>query len=361
MVRRAILVFTLISELTVSPLALPLFVVLPLPVYAESENHMDGLNPPPYRQPSIPVAESSFSFHLTDHLGSVTVSTDEKGNIKELSDYDPYGNIRAEEKSGSSSKEQRKYIGQEYDPQTDLSYLNARYYDGQRGQFLSQDPVFWEVGMTQDGKSALANPQLQNSYSYAGNNPIINKDPQGRFLDTVLDVGFIGYDLYQLGHAVITGGDVKGELGYFGLDLAGAVIPGVTGLGIVARTARVADKARDVARVADNAVRNTGAVGDVSRGIIKTGDTVSGLRVTKHAADGFVNRNMNPAQVASALKNGVKYIDTEKNTLLHIIGERAKGGYTVVTDRAQKVLVSVENFVRNLQPKSKPDRFIKMK
>jgi len=144
---------------------------------------MDGLNPPPHRQSSLVVTVPVISFHLTDHLGSITVSTDEKGNITELSDYYPYGSIRGEEKSGSSSKEQRKYIGQEFDATTQLSYLNARYYYSARGQFISQDPVFWEVGMTQDGKSVLANPQALNSYSYAGNNPITKSDPTGRCIE----------------------------------------------------------------------------------------------------------------------------------------------------------------------------------
>jgi RHS repeat-associated protein len=35
---------------------------------------------------------------------------------------------------------QRIFIGQEYDSASQLSYLNARYYDGGKGKFLSQDP-----------------------------------------------------------------------------------------------------------------------------------------------------------------------------------------------------------------------------
>lgn len=53
--------------------------------------------------------------------------------------------------------------------------------DGKRGQFLSQDPVFWEMGQgTPDSVAVLRNPQAQNSYSYGQNNPIVNKDPDGR-------------------------------------------------------------------------------------------------------------------------------------------------------------------------------------
>jgi RHS repeat-associated protein len=58
--------------------------------------------------------------------------------------------------------------------------LNARYYESARGQFITQDPVFWEIGLSQDGKNALSNPQALNSYGYANDNPITNKDPNGR-------------------------------------------------------------------------------------------------------------------------------------------------------------------------------------
>jgi RHS repeat-associated protein len=54
---------------------------------------------------------------------------------------------------------QRIFIGQ-FSDDSGLSYLNARYYSSDRGQFISQDPMFW-------GKQNLTNPQSFNSYSYA--------------------------------------------------------------------------------------------------------------------------------------------------------------------------------------------------
>lgn len=85
----------------------------------------------------------------------------------------PYGTIRFDQKTGSYS-EQRKYIGQEYDADTGLNYLNARYYNSTIGRFISEDPVFWSFD-----KSWLADPQNQSSYGYARNNPIVNSDPSG--------------------------------------------------------------------------------------------------------------------------------------------------------------------------------------
>jgi RHS repeat-associated protein len=53
------------------------------------------------------------------------------------------------------------------------AFLNARFYDSQRGQFLSEDPLFWSA------KQILENPQSLNSYNYANGNPITGKDPTG--------------------------------------------------------------------------------------------------------------------------------------------------------------------------------------
>ena len=92
--------------------------------------------------------------------------------------YYPFGSKRIENGTDMS---QREFIGEHFDEETDLSYLNARYYENARGQFLGQDPVFWEVGVTDDGRSVLTNPQLQNSYGYGANNPVRFSDPTGRF------------------------------------------------------------------------------------------------------------------------------------------------------------------------------------
>ena len=70
---------------------------------------------------------------------------------------------------------QRVFIGQYFDDATALSYLNARYYSGDHGQFLSQDPILLGVPVSK----ILTNPQRLNYYSYALDNPINYSDPNG--------------------------------------------------------------------------------------------------------------------------------------------------------------------------------------
>src|SRR5215831_8868679 len=74
----------------------------------------------------------------------------------------------------TSTNEKRQFIGQFTDDST-LSYLQARYYDSGRAQFLSEDPVFWGNPKQQN----LNDPQSFNTYSYSVDNPITKKDPTG--------------------------------------------------------------------------------------------------------------------------------------------------------------------------------------
>jgi predicted double-glycine peptidase/predicted nucleic acid-binding Zn-ribbon protein len=91
-------------------------------------------------------------------------------------------------------------------------------------------------------------------------------------------------------------------------------------------------------------------LGGVSGGrvALNAGETVAGLRVTTHASEQYALRNITIDQIENAFKSGVKYLDTNTGNVLHVIGERGKGGYTIVTDSTQKVLVTVEDFVQKL-------------
>jgi RHS repeat-associated protein len=107
----------------------------------------------------------------TDHLGSTNVVTNASGTPVQVIDYLPYGGIRYSSSTAQTS-EKHQFIGQ-YTDSTGLNYLNARYLQNTRGQFFSQDPLFWS------GNQNLKDPQSQNSYSYSNNNPINRSDPSG--------------------------------------------------------------------------------------------------------------------------------------------------------------------------------------
>ncbi len=139
------------------------------------------------------------SYIHTDHLSATNVVTNATAAVQQTLDYYPYGQERI---SSGNNLTKRHYIGEIYDASTGLNYLNARYYNGDRGQFVSQDPVFWEVGQTQDGVRILREPQLANSYSYAGNNPITQKDPNGK-IAPLIAVIFAVFEAYSYANAAV--------------------------------------------------------------------------------------------------------------------------------------------------------------
>jgi RHS repeat-associated protein len=69
--------------------------------------------------------------------------------------------------------------------------LQARYYNPTQGQFISQDPSYLSIGdpnqlksvTGQEQKQFLMDPQLANSYSYGRDNPLTNKDPDGKYIE----------------------------------------------------------------------------------------------------------------------------------------------------------------------------------
>jgi len=125
-------------------------------------------------------------YFLPDHLNSTNVVTDASGTPIQVLDYYPYGSTRVSQQF-SGFNEQKQYIGQYEDPETNLSYLQARFYSNANGEFLSEDPSFLAVGNPSqvkqltglDQSAFLADPQQINSYSYGRDNPITNKNPQG--------------------------------------------------------------------------------------------------------------------------------------------------------------------------------------
>lgn len=80
--------------------------------------------------------------------------------------YDPYGDGR--HRAGAEPASDRGFVGQIEDSSTNLSYLNARYYDTSIGIFISTDPLY-----------DTTNVKSLNPYQYGFNNPATFADPAG--------------------------------------------------------------------------------------------------------------------------------------------------------------------------------------
>jgi RHS repeat-associated protein len=112
-------------------------------------------------------------FH-TDHLGSISVITDENGLVVERLSYDAWGKRRnpngTDDTTGSiTSQSTRGFTGEEQLSVAGLVHLNGRVYDPILARMTSADPTV----------SDPMNPQGWNRYSYVGNDPLAFTDPNG--------------------------------------------------------------------------------------------------------------------------------------------------------------------------------------
>jgi RHS repeat-associated protein len=112
-------------------------------------------------------------FH-TDHLGSISVITNENGVVVERLSYDAWGKRRfpngTDDTTGSiTSQTTRGFTGEEELSVSGLVHLNGRVYDPLLARFTSADPTV----------SDPLNPQGWNRYSYVGNDPLAFTDPNG--------------------------------------------------------------------------------------------------------------------------------------------------------------------------------------
>ncbi|MUT65695.1 hypothetical protein GOM71_07095 [Paenibacillus sp. NEAU-GSW1] len=106
-------------------------------------------------------------YYLYNGHADVTALVDVTGIVKVAYEYDAFGNVTLE--SGADINNPIRYAGYQYDEESKLYYLNARYYDPKLARFITEDTY----------KGEIEDPLSLNLYTYVYNNPIIYIDPSG--------------------------------------------------------------------------------------------------------------------------------------------------------------------------------------
>ncbi len=151
-------------------------------------------------------------FYRKDAQGNVVALLNADGEVAVRYEYDAWGNHVVTDKndnpvtSGIGVLNPFRYRSYYYDTETELYYLQTRYYDPELGRFISQDSIEYAAPETINGL---------NLYAYCGNNPVMNIDPTGNAWWDVL--AWIGVGLVIAAAVVLTAG------------AAGAVIGGIAG------------------------------------------------------------------------------------------------------------------------------------
>jgi RHS repeat-associated protein len=183
-------------------------------------------------------ATGTVTYLYTDPQGTILAKADAAGNITATFDYTPYGSTALGTPPNGPG-----YTGHVNDPETNLVYMQARYYDPVTGRFLSVDP----------NSSIPADSFSFNRYAYTNNNPIKNVDRDGK---SPFEIAFLVADMVQLGVAIKDGEGVGAAVAMVGIDVVGVASP-VPG---ISEAAHALEAAHDVAEVA-KAAKETKSVG----------------------------------------------------------------------------------------------------
>ena len=129
---------------------------------------------------TITIGEKTYFYHHNQHNDVVAISN-ESGEVITQYSYDAWGNLLTE--TGSLTDENPyTYAGYRFDSQTNLYYLNARYYNPETANFISRDTYSGE----------LNNNLSLNQYSYTTNNPTNVIDPNGhKGINIIITVSFM--------------------------------------------------------------------------------------------------------------------------------------------------------------------------
>ncbi len=104
-----------------------------------------------------------------DQLGSVSGITNNLGERAERRNYHPFGEISWDDTLDATlTTETKGFVGERYDADAGLQYLNARYYDPELALFIQPD---W-FPVTDAGVGT-------NRYAYSFNDPVNKFDPNG--------------------------------------------------------------------------------------------------------------------------------------------------------------------------------------
>ena len=159
-------------------------------------------------------------------------------------------------------------------------YMGARYLDPKYSRWISVDPALGEYvphapvndeakkhNQNLPGMGGLFNSVNGNLYHYAGNNPVKYVDPDGKFLDTFLDIVGILWDVVEIAAEPAN----PWSWASLAADVGCLFIPGATGGGKVIKLTEGTRKMGKVSRVA-----KTAGAADAFVDAIKDGEKIYG-------------------------------------------------------------------------------------
>ncbi len=145
-------------------------------------------------------------YYISNLQGDIIGMMDGSGNIVVKYSYDAWGNIVYQWTliTNLDHINPYRYRGYRYDVETNLYYLNARYYDPSIARFISAD----DVSFISDDQAASI-----NLYAYSLNNPVMYSDFSGNmpeWLENTLVIGGVALLIAGIAMAALFTGGLAG-------------------------------------------------------------------------------------------------------------------------------------------------------
>ncbi len=266
-------------------------------------------------------------FYHQDHLGGTSLVTNSSGGVVKEISYTPFGEIIG------NYTDRYTFTGHEFDSETGLIYMKARYYNPTTGQFLQMDNLIGNPYNSQD----------LNKYSYARNNPYKYIDPNGEWISP-LDI----LDYVSLAHSIYS--FVKSpsweNLGWLGVDIASAAVPIAGGFGVAGKSARYGEKAIKGVGIVENAAKagkTTGKFANFFKGLDKVDGSV---KASENLGDFFRYSDALSLSEKASVKGFVSQEKLQEHYFKHAsefgiksVGDYEKAAKSFATSQGSDILI----------------------
>lgn len=125
-------------------------------------------------------------YYIYEGHGNTRLLTNAAGTVTDCYAYDACGNLLRKE---GDTENDFLYTGEQYNANTGLYYLRARYMDPSTGTFISMDSY----------QGSLYDPVSLHKYLYANANPVKYTDPTGYYSLVDMSVGMAGASILSCG------------------------------------------------------------------------------------------------------------------------------------------------------------------
>jgi len=291
-------------------------------------------------------------YYMYNGHGDVTALLSTDGTQVASYYYDIWGNLQ-EKTESEQIRNPYRYSGYQFDEETGLYYLNARYYDSSIARFITEDTY---TGQKND-------PLSLNQYTYCHNDPIRYDDPTGQWAHLAIGAfigGAISASVDLMTQVVVEKKSLK-EVNWTSVKvsagegaIAGAIGAATGGASLLTSAAKSVGKTilKNVAVDAgvsftSNVVSQKVVTGKVNLAQATSTAAMSALSFVGGTAGKKVVAAIKDTNAVKAVVSTVKSVTTSTKAIANTASTAIDKAKTAVVDKVSTIKVNVGNTISN--------------